>query len=165
MPEIVKESPAVYVERIFDVLQQCTLASFGDVVISARVARLGVRDADGYLVGLLAVRKQCRGRFHQCELQKFGLYAAVAKSHRVSATVSVDEPLAQVAWEFYVDVIVAHNCCWIVTNAKIQYFSCTYIYRRRGLRYFIWYVCRFVGNTIIATFSDKQISTKDVSCP
>ena len=55
------------------------------------------------------MRKQCRGRFHQGELQKFGLDATIEKSHRLRATVSVDEPLAQVAWEFYVDVIVAHN--------------------------------------------------------
>ena len=111
MPEVVEERPAVYIESILDVFQQRTFASFGDVVVSARVARLGIRDTDGYLVGLLAVRKQCRWRFHQGELQQLGLYAAVAKSHRLRATVSVDEPLAQVAWEFYVNVIVAHNCC------------------------------------------------------
>lgn len=133
-PEVVKERPAVYIESVLDVLQQCSLASFSDVVIGARVATLGVWDADGYLVGLLSVRKQCRGRFHQSELQKFGLYAAVEKSHRLRAAVSVDEPLAQVAWEFYVDVIVAHNYCRIVTSAKILLFSCTYIYGRRGLR-------------------------------
>ena len=148
MPEVVEESPAVYIESVLYVLQQRTFSSFSDVVISARVARLRVRDANGHLVGLLSVRKQCRGRFHQGELQQLGLDTAVAKSHRISATVAVDEPLAQVAWEFYVDVIVAHNCCWIVTSAKILLFSCTYICGRRGLRYFILYVCRFVGSTI-----------------
>ena len=80
------------------------------------------------------MRKQCRGRFHQSELQQFGLYAAVEKSHRLRAAVSVDEPLAKVAWEFYVDVIVAHYVRGLVMSAKIQYFSCTYIYGRRGLR-------------------------------
>lgn len=54
------------------------------------------------------MRKQCRGRFHKGELQQFGLYAAVEKSHRLSAAMPMDEPLAQVAWEFYVNVIVAH---------------------------------------------------------
>ena len=70
MPEVVKERPAVYIESILYVLQQCTFTSFGNVVVSARVAQLGVRDADGNLVGLLSVRKQCRGRFHQGELQQ-----------------------------------------------------------------------------------------------
>ena len=70
MPEVVKECPAIYVESVLDVLQQGTFASFGDVVVSAWVARLGVRDANGNFIGLLSVRKQCRGRFPQSEFQQ-----------------------------------------------------------------------------------------------
>ena len=56
MPEVVKECPTVYVESVLDILQQCTFASFGDVVVCARVATLGIWDTYGYLVGLLSVR-------------------------------------------------------------------------------------------------------------
>ena len=70
-PEVVKERPAVHIESVLDVLNERTFASVGDMVVSAWVATLGIRDADGYLVGLLSVRKQCRGRFHQGEFQEF----------------------------------------------------------------------------------------------
>lgn len=61
----------------------------------------------------------------------------------------MDEPLAKVAWEFYVDVIVAHNVRMLGYERKDTIlFVYLYIYGWRGLRYFIWYVCRFVGSII-----------------
>lgn len=79
------------------------------MVVGARVAELGIRDANGDLVLLLAPRKYAVGRSDNGELDKFGLYTAVVQTHGVSATVSVDEPLAQVTGHFDVYVVVAHN--------------------------------------------------------
>ena len=79
------------------------------MVVGARVAELGIRDANGDLVLLLAPRKYAVGRSDNGELDKFGLYTAVVQTHRVSAAVSVDEPLAQVTGHFDVYVVVAHN--------------------------------------------------------
>ena len=109
------------------------------MVVGARVAELGIRDANGDLVLLLAPRKYAVGRSDNGELDKFGLYTAVVQTHRVSATVSVDEPLAQVTGHFDVDVVVAHNIRGgMVTNAKVQYFPLACIERETRLRFVIW---------------------------
>ena len=58
---------------------------------------------------LLTVRYYAFGRTDNGEFDKLGLDAAVVQTHGVSATVPMDEPLAQVGGHFYVDVVVAHN--------------------------------------------------------
>ena len=82
------------------------------MVVGARVAELGIRDANGDLVLLLAPRKYAVGRSDNGELDKFGLYTAVVQTHGVSAAVPMDEPLAQVTGHFDVYVVVAHNI-WV----------------------------------------------------
>ena len=79
------------------------------MIVSARVARFGVRNTDGDFILLLAVWNETLGWTDNSELDKLGLDAAVVQTHGVSATVPMDEPLAQVGGHFDVDVEVAHN--------------------------------------------------------
>ena len=109
LAEVMKERPAVHIEGVLDVLQEGAFASVGDVVVSARVAELRVRDADGDFIRLLTVRYYAFGRTDNGEFDKLGLDAAVVQTHGVSATVPMNKPLAQVGGHFYIDVVVAHN--------------------------------------------------------
>lgn len=138
LAEVMEKRPAVDVKGVLDVLQKGAFASVGDMVVCARVAKLGVRDTDGDFILLLAVRNDGVGRTDNSELDELGLDAAVVQTHGVSTTVPVDEPLAQVGRHFDVYVEVAHNIwCEIVTNAKIQYFSLACINGEKRLRFVI----------------------------
>ncbi len=55
LAKVMEERPAVHVEGVLDVLQEGAFACVGNMVVDARVAGFGVRDADGHLIGLFEV--------------------------------------------------------------------------------------------------------------
>lgn len=141
--EVVEVAPAIHIKGVLDDAQECSLACVGEVVINAWVVVLGIRDADSHLVRLLQVGERRLGRFDNGIDNQLGLNTAVAQTHRVSAAVSVDEPLTQVARHFYIYVVIAHNILRLkFTSAKIQRKSFHNTYKNYCLILVTMYVCK-----------------------
>ena len=127
-PEVVEERPAIHIKLVFDVLEECPLPRLRDMVVGARVALLGIRDADSHLVLLLPVRKREFRLRHERKFDEFRLNTSVVKPHRFRATVSMYEPLAQITWHFQIDVIVAHKLplfgvCYKGTEKRARFYE------------------------------------------
>lgn len=109
MPEVMQEVPAIHGKSILDVVKQCLLARGRDIIVGTWVACLGVRNANSHLVLPLKRRKEVIGLAALCQLYQLRLYATLPKHHWLGTAVTVNEPLAQIRWHFYVDKIVTHE--------------------------------------------------------
>ena len=63
MPKVMKETPAIHVEGILDLFKERLLAQRRDIVVSARIVRLGIRQANRHLIRLFERRLVTHRRF------------------------------------------------------------------------------------------------------